>query len=400
MRRIGIVGLSTAAFAFAAMLALPTAALAQICGDGHKDSGEQCDLGTGPGGNGQGCCNANCTNVATGANCIANVTGSDSCNQGICQSNNVCNTSGGLIDPCTLGSTCNTCVSTGSGRTDFTCTGSDAPAGTACTFDSDLCTVDTCNGSGTCGSAPKVCPQPSNTCQIGACRSSDGACITQNKSSGAVCNDGNPCTQGEVCSGAGANCNQGISFVANNTPCDDKNTCTTGEKCNGAGSCTGGTNVASGTGCEDGNSCTNNTCNGSGGCTISSFLANGATCGAFESCRTTGTCLTLGNPAFASICTGQTPINEGAACSNFDPCNNGICQAGTCLVRDQTQISGAVEDYNSCTDASDCNAAGFVINLSCVDSGTCEACGDTACGTNENQTSKGLRYPCLCTFSQ
>jgi hypothetical protein len=407
MRRIGFVGLSTAAFALATFLALPSTAVAGVCGDGHKDTGEQCDLGTGTGGNGQGCCSATCTNVATGEPCIANVTGSDTCHEGLCLSNNVCDTSGGLIDPCTLGSTCKVCVNLGPGRTDHSCTtGSFASAGTTCNFDSDKCTIDTCNGSGTCGSTPKVCPQPTNVCQRGNCRQSDGACINQNASSGTPCNDGNPCTQGEQCSGSGANCNQGIVNVSANTPCDDKNGCTTGEKCNGSGTCNGGTNVASGTACDDGNSCTSNTtCNGSGGCTNPTFAANGTACNAGNTCRGNSTCLTIGNPAIASICQNGTAINDGAACTNGDPCNTGFCSSGNCIKRDPTQISGTVEDYNSCTDptSTSCTATGMVSGTSCEpNTESCDLCppGSVPCQSDPNLSNGGAKVPCGCSFTQ
>ena len=55
---------------------------------------------------------------------------------------------------------------------------------------------------------------------------------------------------------------------------------------------------------------------------------------------------------------------------NGDPCNDGTCSGGNCVILGPTQISGAVEDYNSCTTAGSttCNAAGL------MSAGTCTTC--------------------------
>src|SRR5438876_1601119 len=115
------------------------------CGDGHLDSGEECDLGANNNQPGF-CCKNNCM---------------------FSPSSNVCRAAAG---ECDLAETC-----TGSSAT---CPTTDVKkaSGTACSSDSNPCTVDQCDGT-------------SVTCQHPA------------GNAGAVCaDDGNPCTR-DVCDG-------------------------------------------------------------------------------------------------------------------------------------------------------------------------------------------------------
>jgi hypothetical protein len=243
------------------------------------------------------------------------------------------------------------------------------------------------------------------------CQTADGTCAIVNRSNGIFCNDGNPCTYNEQCSSG--NCaGSGRLNVQSATPCNDRNDCTTGETCNGSGACTGGTNVAAGTACDDYNDCTSSTtCNGSGLCTNGTPAATGTQCVMRNpgdslpgnTCLSGGTCQPWG---FSVTCQGGTPKNEGATCTNGDPCNAGFCSAGSCIRRDPTRIPingvpQVVEDYNSCTDPSSttCTQTGLVQGASCIASGTCVAC-SLACGTDPNVKIAGEPIPCSCTYTQ
>jgi hypothetical protein len=84
-----------------------------------------------------------------------------------------------------------------------------ANTSTACASDSNVCTDDYCNGSGTCA-------HNNNTVQ---CRAA-GANAT--------------CDPAENCSGGSCPAN---SYAVNGTDCDDSNPLTCNDKCNGSGSC-------------------------------------------------------------------------------------------------------------------------------------------------------------------
>src|SRR5581483_6392559 len=318
------------ALAIAATVGSPGRADAAVCGNNIVESGEQCDHGSN---NGIDCCDTTCHNVPSGGGCIPNASGYDSCHQGTCNGTHTCQPTSPAVDPCTLTSTCQQCVSTGSLTANFTCTGGSAADGTGCTSGSDHCKV--CS-SGTC-TGTKVCDQlatPGNACRIMTCTTSTGACDVHNLGRGTLCNDGNPCTQNESCSSG--NCaGSGIVNVTSGTACDDKNDCTTGETCNGAGTCNGGTNVASGTACDDFNDCIDNTtCDGSGHCTGGTLNATGTACNPTEpgasilgnSCQNQSTCQNSGYGY--SYCVTGTRKNDGADCTNGDPCNTGFCSAG------------------------------------------------------------------------
>jgi hypothetical protein len=107
-----------------------------------------------------------------------------------------------LNGPCQSG-TCN--PSTGQCHPDFT----NYPLSTPCEADSSLCTIDHCNGSGTCTkNYDKDCSASADQCNNGACNPATGNCYA--------------------------------SPIADNTPCNDSLFCNIGEKCIN-GQCLGGT---------------------------------------------------------------------------------------------------------------------------------------------------------------
>lgn len=101
--------------------------------------------------------------------------------------------------------------------------------------DGDPCTVrDRCTGAGACASVPQTCaPPPSNGCfAAGVCQASlDGGC-TYALQLGSICSDGNNCTTGDSC-GADGGCQGGTLVtctppeckVFNPTSCDSSGAC-------------------------------------------------------------------------------------------------------------------------------------------------------------------------------
>ena len=149
------------------------------------------------------------------------------------------------------------------------------PVDTACTSDSNACTEDVCNATGTCLHDAITCASDSDPCTSDTCDSVAG-CNYPDASDGTVCNDGLFCTAtdtctGGVCGGEGSPCGstecQTVCNEGNDTCAEpmgaactaDVNVCTD-DVCNGSGACVHPNNTAP---CEDGNECTaGDTCAG------------------------------------------------------------------------------------------------------------------------------------------
>ena len=132
------------------------------------------------------------------------------------------------------------------------CTGTPLADGTACSFPE----LGACFGPGQCRfgfcvpGAPKVCPTPTDPCQIAFCNPQSGDCQNVDK-----CNFGgsNPCSV----------CNAGVCQpTKEGEACDDFSECTSNDRCQD-GFCTG--QVGGGVGCVG-------DCNGDGEVTIDELL--------------------------------------------------------------------------------------------------------------------------------
>ncbi len=227
---------------------------AKDCSDGNVCTNDSCNTTSGA------CVYSNNTaSCDDGNGCTLN----DACGGGSCQP--------GTPKSCTDNNVC----------TDDTCS---APSGTcqhtnntASCDDGDGCTVNDVCGGGTCTSGgPKDCSD-NNVCTDDTCKSPSGTC--QHANNTASCTDGDGCTVGDVCDhgdcvpGAPKNCadtnactddlcsspSGTCTHPPNTAPCDDGNPCTTPDQCTG-GSC-GGTPYD----CDDHLPCTIDSCNGEGG---------------------------------------------------------------------------------------------------------------------------------------
>lgn len=203
--------------------------------------------------------------------------------------------------------------------------------GTACA-DAVACEIpNTCLG-GECQRAPLTCEELASTCQLAVCDGDTGGCAITPVGAGAACDDGDPCTAADKCDGAGgcsgfailcgtlepckvAACIGGgcsVSDVADGVGCDDGNPCTVGDVCS-AGICGGGPlDCASLAG-----PCRTGVCDGAGGCAFTD--ANEG-----DSCDDDPTDCQVGT------CSGGSC--EVVAATECSTCGNGeqVCGGGVC----------------------------------------------------------------------
>lgn len=250
--------------------------------------------------------------------------------------------------------------------------------------DHDACTSDTCTA-GVCNHANAVTCTASDQCHVaGTCDPATGTCSNPAKDNGTACDDGDACTQTDTCQQGtctGTNlvvctasdqchvagtCNAGTGTCsnptkANDTPCNDGNACTETDVCR-AGACAGTAIdgcvpcVTAGD-CADGNGCTTDTCH-DGVCahqTIADCVpcATAAECGDANVC-TTDVCDASGVCEHQAVA-GCTPCATDADCHDGDPCTTDACGPDkSCAV---TAIPGCVrcestaecDDHNACT---------------------------------------------------
>ncbi|MCA9514921.1 MAG: hypothetical protein KC635_08265, partial [Myxococcales bacterium] len=283
-------------------------------GDGTAcDDGDACTVGDGcaagacAGGAAVDCDDGNpCTldGCDAGVGCLHQpVTGDVACDDG---------------DACTTDDTCDVgfCVAQG-----FADEGASCEDGLFCTG------ADTCDGAGSCRPGADPCARPASSCLVGSCDEIGGTCLSGPKDADAPCSDGNGCTLGDHCSGAGVclpgsdvdcgsesdECNAGTcrSLGPNDHVCDlsprsagvactNPDFCIVGSQCDGEGGCVGGT--ARDCQAEAGDQCNsatcntlqakcvrtprpqNSTCDDGDDCTLTDRCSNGACVGAENAC--------------------------------------------------------------------------------------------------------------------
>ncbi len=281
------------------------------------------------------------------------------------------------IDDCHLAGVCDSNAQA--------CTNPVAPAGTGCD-DGNACTqTDVCDGQGACvGLDPVVCTVIDQCHLAGICDPGTGACSNPNAPDGTSCNDDNACTVGDVC--VGGTCVEGTPV-----DCSTDNPCLIGG-CNPTSGCYTEAKAA-GAACDaDDNACTvGDACDGDGVCVPGQVR----TCGPCLRCNSAdGTCepnpdqdgadcLGDGNRCFggfqcnaAGACVGVEPV----ICAAIDQCHvAGECDrmTGECSNPDAADGTSC-DDENACTRVDTCQS-GVCVGSDEVVCDDQNACTDDSC---------------------
>lgn len=255
--------------------------------------------------------------------------------------------------------------------------------------DGNTCTEDSCGGIAGCKAV---------NAKVGTgCESDGDLCTSDNCANGKCtagpdknCNDSNGCTL-DLCD-AGVCLHKPQGFAG----CDDGNPCTAFDKCT-QGVCQPGTPVA----CLDGNPCTDDVCFPNTGQCVHGNTAAGVPCTDGNACTNpdkcgAGNCAGLpvncedGNPCTSDTCApgagclhsalNGAPCNDNNACTSGDVCKSGICGGG----------ASSCDDTNPCS-LDGCNPGGGCSHSpivgACSDGNVCtkgETCGAGGCSGGGN----------------
>jgi len=200
------------------------------CDDGNPCTDDGCDPASG------------CSHVDNTAPCddLDDCTRNDSCLDGVCTPGEpvVCDDQNECTDDSCDSSTGECVFADNSNSCDdgVPCTYNDKCSNAACTGraytcdDRDQCTVDICNGDGSCSHEDNTAPCDDGNLCTGPDACQDGVCTGPYNTA--------PCDDGNLCTGPDA-CQDGVCTGPNNTvPCDDHNPCTDPDACQD-GICTG-----------------------------------------------------------------------------------------------------------------------------------------------------------------
>jgi hypothetical protein len=351
------------------------------CDDSNMCTEDTCEEAT-------GCIHTPVFNLCNDANeCTEN----DVCSNGICKGSGGPSCDDGK--PCTK----DTCTKLG-GCAHTVITG-------ACSDGNPCTTGDTCDGE-TCVGGPAPNCNDNNPCTADTCDPAvAGGC--KHTPNTAACDDGNPCTSGDTCSGGTckpggiASCSDGnpctddpclpavgCKHLKREGSCDDSDPCSTDDFCMD-GKCVPGKAVS----CDDDDQCTDDSCEAGVGCLHS--LSAGA-CEEGDLCSVQDTCVNGScipgkeadcdddNPCTDDSCDPQVgcvnaanslPCDDGDPCTTFDTCAQGVCYGGP---------AATCDDGNGCTDDACEPGSGCTHqanNAPCRDANLCTT-GDTCAGGN------------------
>ncbi len=265
--------------------------------------------------------------------------------------------------------------------------------------DGDACTIaETCKD-GFCGNGFAYNCEDGTLCTVDTCDSKTGCQHTNLE--GVLCDDNNPCTVNDACSGG--KCQAGAG-----DKCNDKNACTTDACDPVTGACT---NVE--IDCNDNTFCTTDACDQTAGCTHKPNTLpcdDKNACTASDTCSD-GACIGLAVEATAECddqnvcttdtCTPQTgcqyaintlPCEDGNLCTQGDVCGNGVCNSGPAQCACTSDFDcGQFEDGNLCNGTLYCNTTGlkWICEVSPITVVTCDAGADTACSESQCNTQTG-----------
>ncbi len=238
-------------------------------------------------------------------------------------------------------------------------------------------------------------------CRKNLCSAKTGKCAQTAVAKTFACDDGEPCTVGDACDGAGT-CNAGAGVCG----CKSDGDCKAfddGDVCNGGYLCVGGACKAVGKAlvCQDGAVCTADSCDKAKGCVylpISATCTDGDACTEGDACGG-GSC----QPGKVAACDDASPCTDSgcdkakgcvhlpnsATCTDGDVCTLGdACQGGACKPGGASQNC---EDGNSCTSDSCDKVKGCTHSMNsdpCSDGDACTVGATCAAGVCDAKVSK------------
>ncbi len=243
--------------------------------------------------------------------------------------------------------------------------------------DGSACTANDSCKAGVCTAGVKICAceaiedcaalEDGNTCngtlfcdlKVHKCVVNPATVVPEGDS----CNDGNPCTKadtctGGACAGVAVVCNDnnacttdacdpksGCTYTSVDTgPCDDYLPCTVQDTCV-AGKCSGAAKV-----CDDNNPCTKDSCvSWTGSCTADG-LADGTACDDGKPCTSGDKCISWQCKGKIGAC----PCKSTSDCFDNDYCTQDACDttAGTCANVDKNCDDGKPCTADTCAPSS------------------------------------------------
>ncbi len=292
----------------------------------------------------------------TGKNCKRD---DQCCNGLVCEADACtpgCRINGAFIAPAASppGKPCVVCIPAISITTGTNNDGAACDDGNACTQ------TDICQGGVCLGSNPVVCTALDACHDVGVCDTSTGLCTNPAKPDGASCSDGNACTQTDTCQG-------GVCTGANPVVCPPPDQCHTGVCDEATGECVyqakaDGTPCQGADLCFQGHACQAGVCVGS----------DPVVCTPSDECHAAGTCNpadgTCSNPPADSGTPCGSPICEGAVLQTFACDGQGTCAQA------KTDCSPYTCDSDSAACPSSCNGdEACASGLHCVNGVCCQA---------------------------
>lgn len=262
-----------------------------------------------------------CPSTATGGRCINPLDNENGCcNKGTCTSGGICVTG---ADPDALclndGNDCVNQTCHQDANHQAVCVPSNAPSTQDCNLDSDVCTLDKCDGNGSCAATGNIntCaaeqqqnPAEQPICKPWKCNSQTGCAKTGVLNDPIVaCDDGKDCTTGDHC--INAVCGKGSSgtVLQHDEPCraddtslgngDSRTWCRAGVCHNDGEDCDLTNTLDAGAACDP-NPCTNATCATRGGNCVINSCNTGQTVSC-EPCGQTLNCVNYGAGQSANL---------------------------------------------------------------------------------------------------
>ncbi|MBC8293446.1 MAG: hypothetical protein H8E45_09820, partial [Proteobacteria bacterium] len=313
-----------------------TITIAAVCGNGLLELGEQCDDSNTDAGD---CCSATCTFEPGSCDDSDACTQSDSCQAGVCTGSNPV--------VCTASDQCHTVGSCDPGT--GVCSDPAAGNGVVCD-DGDECTQsDTCQAGVCTGSNPVVCTASDQCHDVGSCDPGTGVCSDPATGDGTACDDGDECTQSDTCQA-------GVCTGSNPVVCTASDQCHDVGSCDaGTGVCSDPA-TGDGTACDDGDpATTSDVC--TGGVCSGVDLCAAVTCTASDQCHDVGTCApstgACSDPASANgtACDDGDPVTTGDECVGGVCGGTDLCATVTCTASDQCHVAGSCDQATGlCSD--------------------------------------------------